>query len=574
LKRREPHLPSRLDAGAESEHHLLLYGLPLSSDKSFAVVDGDGRILFLSPQLVDFLGTQQQTLQGTEIWPLIHVEDRARAWSDLQLAALERGAAVAVAVRAADAIQGQPRRDAQIATLAGRVAMEAAALAASGEPDRDPGGDRVGRDPLTGLLDRTAVTAKLAELLRASGPDVTVGVLVADLDHFGLITGSYGHRVGDRYLVEVARRLQELPFEGIVGRSGGDEFVLVSSGPDAETVVAGLSADLACALERPISAGGRTSRLTASVGVAHAVGGAAKPRPLLRDAELALRRAKELGSGQAENYSQRLRSTARSRLEIESRLDLAIDNQELRVHYQPVVSFDGEVLGVEALVRWQDPQRGLVPPADFVPIAEETGLIVHLDEWVLEHACEDVAEWRQGLAPELSLGVNLSAARLTRPGLEAMVAGVLNATGMERTALCLEVTETALLADTVAAAVALNGLRDLGVRIALDDFGIGYSSLLYLRRFPVQFIKLDRIFVLGLGRHSADDAIAGSVVDLAHVLGMHAIAEGVETAAQADILRRLGCDAAQGFLWSPALPANQMRKLLASPGGLRQSAGT
>ena len=230
--------------------------------------------------------------------------------------------------------------------------------------------------------------------------------------------------------------------------------------------------------------------------------------------------------------------------------------------YQPVVSFDGSVSGFEALVRWEHPERGLVSPADFIPLAEETGLVVPLGSWVLGRAAAQVARWQETINPALTLSVNLSSRQLGDPELPDVVRRILEVSGLPARSLCLELTETALIQDPVSAERCLTELRGLGVRIAVDDFGTGYSSLIYVRRFPVQILKLDRLFVAGLGESSEDETIAGSVIHLAHELGLEAIAEGVETLDQLNALDSLGCDLAQGFYWSKPRPADEIELVL------------
>jgi EAL domain-containing protein (putative c-di-GMP-specific phosphodiesterase class I) len=273
-------------------------------------------------------------------------------------------------------------------------------------------------------------------------------------------------------------------------------------------------------------------------------------------------RAKERGGGSAELFDPVLYAKALARLELEGELRRAIDEDQLRVYYQPVVSFDGRVSGFEALVRWEHPERGLVSPADFIPLAEETGLVVPLGSWVLAHATAQVARWQETINPALSLSVNLSGRQLVDPEFPTVVRRILEKSGLPARSLCLELTETALIEDPVSAERCLKELRNLGVRIGVDDFGTGYSSLIYVRRFPVQVLKLDRLFVAGLGESAEDETIAGSVIHLAHELGLEAIAEGVETLDQLHALDSLGCDLAQGFYWSKPRPANEIELVL------------
>lgn len=256
---------------------------------------------------------------------------------------------------------------------------------------------------------------------------------------------------------------------------------------------------------------------------------------------------------------------------LEQDLRLGIDNGSLRLHYQPIVTLAGEVRAMEALVRWQHPRRGLVAPMDFIPLAEETGLIITLGAWVLDNACRQVAAWRETLAPSLELSVNLGTRQLADPCLTATVKDALALSAIDASALCLEITDAGLLLESEAAVSSLEALRELGVRVAVDDFGTGSSSLLCLKRFPVQILKLDGSFVSGICHNHDDAAIAGSVVRLAHSLRLSTVAEGVETVEQRAVLEDLGCEQAQGFLWSPAREPEAITKLLESPGRLPPS---
>jgi len=275
-------------------------------------------------------------------------------------------------------------------------------------------------------------------------------------------------------------------------------------------------------------------------------------------------RAKELGRGRAELFDDAMRRRAMARLEMEAELRQAIEQDDLVLRYQPVVDLaTGTISGVEALVRWDHPKRGLVSPVDFIPLAEDTGLIVPLGRWVLRTACAQVAAWACELgeaAAHLTMAVNLSGRQLAQPDLVELVAGTLAETGLDPGRLELEITESVLMEDS--AGVALVRLHDLGVRLAVDDFGTGYSSLIYLRRFPVDTLKLDQFFVSGLARNTQDTAIVRSTIDLAHALGLAALAEGVEKPRQLDVLRSMGCDYAQGYLWSEPVTADEIARLL------------
>jgi EAL domain-containing protein (putative c-di-GMP-specific phosphodiesterase class I) len=297
-----------------------------------------------------------------------------------------------------------------------------------------------------------------------------------------------------------------------------------------------------------------------SVGIAIARESGERPETLIRDADAAMYRAKERGRGRYELFDQRMRARAVERLQVENELRRAIGRDELRVHYQPIVSLDsGAVIGFEALVRWQHPRRGLIAPGEFVPTAEESGVIESLGRWVLERACRQAAEWhaRNPDGFPVGMSVNLSARQVAQPDLPEVVEEMLTSTGLDPSALSLEITESALVEESVVPVENFEALRAMGVRLVIDDFGTGYSSLAYLRRFPLDAIKIDRSFVEGLGVERDSGAIVDALIAMAGALSLGVIAEGVETARQMEELRRLGCRRAQGFYFAPPLPAEE-----------------
>jgi predicted signal transduction protein with EAL and GGDEF domain len=308
--------------------------------------------------------------------------------------------------------------------------------------------------------------------------------------------------------------------------------------------------------------------VSASVGIALAFTGKERPEALLRDADAAMYRAKERGRGRCEVFDQEMRDRAQQRHEIENALHHALSRDELRVFYQPVIALpDGSCVGVEALLRWQHPERGLLAPADFLAAAEETGLIVPIGAWLLERACEQAVEWRRSVreSDAFRLSVNLSGRQLVHSDLADLVAGVLAGSGMRPDALCIEITETVLMEEIDAGVSAVKALKALGVCVSIDDFGTGYSALGYLRRFPIDEVKIDRTFVERLGTDPEDSAIVRAVVSLGHALGVMVTGEGVETEAQLAELQALGVDAAQGYLFAPAQPPDDLTPRLVRP---------
>jgi EAL domain-containing protein (putative c-di-GMP-specific phosphodiesterase class I) len=314
----------------------------------------------------------------------------------------------------------------------------------------------------------------------------------------------------------------------------------------------------------PVTVRGYRVTPSVSIGIGATSDKACPPEALLCDADIALHRVKQGGGGDFELPPAGSRQNTTERLRDESDLRHAIAKGELAVHYQPLLGRDGSIVAVEALVRWPHPARGMLLPAEFIPLAEETGLIVPLGNWVLWQATTQVAAWRRTVAPQLQLGVNVSAKQLMREGWGRNVMEALAQSGLEPEALCLEITETALLRDLSTLTDAYRELRDAGVRLAIDDFGTGYASLVYLRDIPANVVKLDRLFVSGLVHDSRDAAIVRSLIQLAHALGMGTVAEGVEEIEQAKALQRLGCDFFQGFLWSKAVDAAELASRLES----------
>lgn len=424
-------------------------------------------------------------------------------------------------------------------------------------------------DALTGLPNRVLLTERLQASLTADRPRAgQLAVIFLDIDRFKWVNDSLGHTAGDRVLTTVASRLAACTRPGdTIARFGGDEFVVLCQGLSTAAPDALALADrLRAALTEPLDVDGILIPLSASVGIAVAEADST-PERLLRDADVAMYRAKDRGGACAVLFDETLHGQVQTRIATASALHAALGNHEIVTHYQPIMDLgSGAVIGVEALARWQDPERGLLAPDSFIDVAEQSGLIVPLGQAVLTQACQDVASWNLQRGPDerLSVAVNVSARQLLCGHLAEDVAAVLARSGLSADLLVLELTETALMDDVAATTSTVEALRALGVRLSVDDFGTGYSSLLYLRRFPVSALKIDRSFVQGLGVESDDTAIVTGVIELARGLGLTAVAEGVETPAQLDLLQRLGCPQAQGWHWSKALPADELQDWLAA----------
>jgi diguanylate cyclase (GGDEF)-like protein len=426
-------------------------------------------------------------------------------------------------------------------------------------------------DPLTGLPNRALFRAELsARLARQVNGTATVAVLFLDLDGFKVINDSLGHGAGDALLVAVADRLQGcVRHNDLVARLGGDEFVILVECSEGSAFPEELAARILTSLQQPIRCTGRDVVASASIGIAvsSSDGQAADPDEMVRHADIALYQAKAAGKSRAIVFERAMNASAVARLDRETALRRAIEQGELRVYYQPIIDLaSGTAVGCEALLRWQDPEQGLIKPGQFIAIAEETGLIVPIDAWVLEEACRQVRQWDEHCpdAPPMVVSVNLSARRFAQADLVEQVAGVLARTGLPAHRLVLEITETVFMADTRAAVAIVEELHNLGVRFALDDFGTGYSSLSYLRTLPVEILKVDRSFVQELGTESSAQVIVEAVATMAHALGMVVTAEGIETAAHLSNVRAAGSDYGQGYRFARPMPAAAMTAWLRS----------
>jgi diguanylate cyclase (GGDEF)-like protein/PAS domain S-box-containing protein len=430
---------------------------------------------------------------------------------------------------------------------------------------------RVLHDSLTGLPNRLSFVDALGESLdKAAVSGSPVGILFLDLDHFKLINDSLGHHAGDALLRAVAPRLRSHLRPGdVVARFGGDEFGILIDRLADEGEALAIADRVASAFTQPFSLDGVDHFVSASIGVA--VSRASEERTvnaelLIRDADAAMYRAKEGGRARCVLFDAEMRAGAMRRLEVERELRHAVERDELALHYQPVVNLrSGEITGLEALVRWRHPERGMLDPAEFVSIAEDSGLIEPIGRWVQERACRQTLEWHQ-LRPDarpLDVAVNLSARQVSHRDLPDVVEEVIARTGLDPVHLRLEITEGVLVEESATAISSLQRLNELGVRLVLDDFGTGYSSLAYLNRFPFHSLKIDRSFVDALGIEQEATAIVEAIIGMARALSLEVIAEGVESEVQLSELQRLGCDYAQGHLFHAAMPEREVSRLIA-----------
>ncbi len=418
-------------------------------------------------------------------------------------------------------------------------------------------------DPLTDLPNRLLARTHLEHALALAEPqEYLVAVLILDFDHFRTVNESHGHALGDELLVEFAARLRALLSEDItLARIGGDEYLVIIERLDRPEFAAQIAQAMLGKLEQPFHLGDHDIYLNASIGISLFPDDGATADDLIRNADTAMHQAKDQGRDTFRFYTQALTEQSRRRLNLESRLRTALKRGDFVLYYQPLMSVStAQTIGVEALVRWRDPELGLIPPTEFIPLAEETGLIVPLGDWIIESACQQMHSWlAQGLELE-TLAINISPRQFAKRDLASTISRALARSRLPAEHLELEITEGTLMGNVEEALLSLATLKTLGVRIAVDDFGTGYSSLAYLRRFPLDKLKIDQSFMHELrsdsGTHSSQ-AIAAAIVALGQGLDLDVLAEGVETTEQWDILRKLGCQQCQGFLFSPPLPPEE-----------------
>ncbi len=564
LDRRATELARR---DAESELRAIFQTTPVG----MAVIDVDGTTLDVNPALTNILGFTAEALIGKSILELTLPEDQEYEMEQALLALSGEidhwrcekryhdvnGDEIWVVsevslMRDAD---GDPHRFVgQMTDITERKRLEA-------QLARD-----ATRDALTGLPNRILLMDRLRSALeRAQRHGTLVALLFLDLDRFKLVNDTHGHSAGDRLLVEVSDRLEGLMRAGdTVARIGGDEFLVLCEEVESEAAAVMLARHIIAAVESPFALGRGAVYVGASVGVAIS-DGTTPADDVIRNADVAVYRAKDNGRSRIEVFDADMRATAQARLTLEADLRAGIERGELRCYYQPIVDLaSGRVRGFEALARWEHPTRGTISPAEFIPIAEETGLIVAVGHSILRMACTQATEWRRDYGREDPPGVsvNISGRQLAESDLVAQVIWALEESGLEPSALCLEVSETSLMHDVEASILTLEQLRAAGVKVAIDNFGTGQSSLTYLRRFPIDLVKIDQSFTQELGTESTGSTIVAAVISLAHAMKLTVVAEGVEAANQLMVLEALQCNAAQGFFFAPPLPAAEVASVL------------
>jgi diguanylate cyclase (GGDEF)-like protein/PAS domain S-box-containing protein len=542
-----------------------------NSSDVISIVDADGGVRYHSESVRRVLGYDPAELVDGDPLSLVHPDDRERVARFVAEAALRPGVTAAETWRmrhrdgtwlhsetvAANLLEDPNVRGLVLNTrdVSDRKELEAQLV------------HQAFHDGLTGLANRTLFAERVEHALARSSQG-ELAVLFIDLDDFKHVNDSLGHAAGDQLLIAAARRLQGcLRPTDTAARLGGDEFaVLLERVTDAESAAA-VAGRVLDTLHQPFGLNGRTIPIKASLGVATGRPGADEVEELLRNADVAMYAAKAGGKDRFELFHPGMHEDMLQRLELEAELRHVADRDQLVLHYQPIVELvSGRITRVEALVRWDHPTKGLLPPPAFIPLAEEQGLIGPIGNWVLLQACLQARRWQDQFpdAPPLSVHVNLSGRQLEEQRLVGEVVQALELSRLAPRLLTLEITESVLVTDIEAMSARLRELKGLGVLLAIDDFGTGYSSLSYLRRFPIDMLKIDKAFVDGIGRGREDTALAHAIVKLSHTLQLHSVAEGIEHAEQAAHLAALGCQDGQGFLFARPLAVGAMTELLAT----------
>ncbi len=547
-----------------------LHSLVRNASDVILITEADGTISYASLSVTRVLGYRSEEMTGQSTFALVHPDelDLIRAFYAEVITATGTSRAIEYRVRHAD---GSWRH---IETIGNNLlddrSVRGIVLNSRDITERRQAEEQLAyqafHDSLTGLPNRALFLDRLEQALdRSARRGETTAVLFLDLDRFKVVNDSLGHEAGDQLLVAVAERLAGCVRPGdTAARLGGDEFTLLLEGVEDVREAVRLAECVAAAFAPAIDLGGRLFFITASIGIALSRSDHYRSGDLLREADIAMYQAKAKGKASYAIFDREMGSLALRRLELETELRRAVEHENFLVEYQPEIDLrTGRIVAMEALVRWEHPERGLVPPAEFIPVAEETGLILPLGRWMLEQACAQARQWLDQYASQAPLvSVNLSVKQFQHPRIVDEIAGILQHVGLPAGSLMLEITETVVMEHAESNRATLERLKDLGVGLAIDDFGSGYSSLGYLKRFPVDVLKIDRAFVSGVAPGREDTAIVEAIIHLAHTLTMRVTAEGVETSQHLGLLRTLGCDIGQGFFFSPAKPSPMATTLI------------
>jgi len=535
-----------------------------------SIIDRAGRTRYVSPAIEHLTGLRPDEFMAAEYQRWLHTDDHADAAQVFEQSLADPGGEHRVELRLWHANGDLRWMEVTLRNLLDNPAVDGLVATYRDVTERRAIQERLihdaNHDLLTGLSNRAAFLRGLQDSFTTTEPTRTPAVLFVDLDGFKQVNDTHGHQYGDALIIAVAAMLRRSVLgSDIVGRLGGDEFGIVLTGVSSSDHAVTVAKRILAEMDHPVQVCDQQLYARASIGIAVAEPGDTDADELLHHADIAMYGAKRRHTHSFQLYIDGMRDPAIDALALDDELRQAVGNGELRLHYQPIVALDGgDLIGFEALMRWQHPTRGLLPPSEFIPLAEQTGTISDLGAWALEHASRQVLDWQTQVPAErrLKLSVNLSPHQLERPDLVTEVLTILHRTGFHPDDLVLEVTETALVKDESAIPL-LTALRAEGIRIALDDFGTGYSSLRYLTRLPVDILKIDRCFVAELNGTGSASAVAEAMVRLAQVLHLETVAEGIEDAAQLTELTLLGCQSGQGYHFARPLEAGAVDTLIA-----------
>jgi diguanylate cyclase (GGDEF)-like protein/PAS domain S-box-containing protein len=535
-----------------------------------AVLNPDGSLQYLNPTEV-LTSAAANGRGGTGFAALVHPDDRGRFQEAMDDTAAGRRGGRSLELKISAPGGGWRDYEVALANLVDNVSVRGIVINARDVTERKQLEGQLRHeafhDPLTQLPNRALFMDRLRRALRdAADGRYRVAVLFLDLDRFKVVNDSLGHNVGDELLVALAGRLIETAGDdATVARFGGDEFVLMIPRLTSDSEATELARRILDALRHPVKLLGHNTSVSASIGISISTAERNQPPELLRSADVALFHAKELGRGRSVLFDETLDRYSVERLELESELREAVDGDQLVLEYQPEVHLgSGRIIGAEALVRWDHPERGRIPPGDFISLAEETGEIVKIGKWVLGTACAQAAEWKANLPAGMpfTMAINLSANEFMEAGLPWEVLRTLRETGLDPRSLRIEITESVLLHDAPFINEVFLDLKQLGVELAIDDFGTGYSSLSYLRKLPADVLKVDRSFVSDIDRDQREAAVVQAVIAVADALGMRVTTEGIERFEQLEYLSAIGCEFGQGFLFARPLPAPEFAEML------------
>lgn len=539
-----------------------------NSSDGIVLIDRDAKIEYASPSTTRLIGYREKDLRGLRIDSLVHPEDQNRARRNHRYLMSAPGETLRDELRVRHAGGYWLYVEAVAQNLVAEPGLRAIVINYRDVSERRAAERQLERlayrDSLTDLPNRFLFRDRLEQTLEhARRERMGVAIIYLDLDHFKLVNDTLGHAVGDQLLKSIAARLKSVTrAEDTIARLGGDEFAMLLPGVDQAEAAGGVASKLIESLRRPFLVGEHQLYAQASAGISMFPGDGEDVETLLKSADSALYRAKETGRNNVQLFTQSMNQRYRSRLEMEQRLRVALDRDELSLFYQPIVDrASRSVRRVEALLRWRLPNGTMVPPDEFIPVAEETGVILSIGDWVLDRACGDLASWHAEGLTQLGVSVNLSAHQLQRPTFVGSVTRAVEAAGIRPGDLELEITESAALQNLQWTLGVLDQLNSYGVTIAVDDFGTGQSSLAYLKRFPLHTLKIDREFLRDVS-NSSDEALLSSIILLGHSLELYVVAEGIETADEFSLLERHGCDGMQGYLLGRPAPAAEIPGLV------------